>query len=380
MKLNMFDFILHIILLLFTFYALARVVDVFFVETLEIISKRLKLSSDIAGATFMAVGSSAPELFVSFLALFKVAESAQSIGAGTIVGSAIFNILVIIGVSALFRQALLTWQPVVRDLIFYSVIILVLLLTFMDGYITLGDALIFVGFYVVYLLSFGLWKKLFPYETKGDKQHEYDENGESEQDKVRKADLNWKNAFDKLLALVFVDLKKKPNWYLVNFVIAIIMLGVLSHYMVESAVEIAHYMGISEVIISLTILAAGTSVPDLLSSINVAKKGRGDMAIANAVGSNIFDIAIGLGLPWVIVLLYRQKQIAVATENLYSSVVLLFATVFALLFLLLMKKWEMGRYAGILLVGAYIFYVLSQIGIIELNICFNVYGHHCFVL
>lgn len=376
----MSDFIFHVVILLFTFYALARVVDVFFVETLEIISKRLKLSSDIAGATFMAVGSSAPELFVSFLALFKVAESSQSIGAGTIVGSAIFNILVIIGVSALFRQALLTWQPVVRDLIFYSVIILVLLLTFMDGYITLGDALIFVGFYVVYLFSFGIWRKFFPYETKGDKDNEFDENGESEQDKVRQTELTWKNAFDKLLALVFIDLKKKPNWYLVNFVIAILLLGVLSHYMVESAVGVAHYIGVSEVIISLTILAAGTSVPDLLSSINVAKKGRGDMAIANAVGSNIFDIAIGLGLPWMIVLLFRQKQIAVATENLYSSVVLLFATVFALLFLLLMKKWEMGRYAGIFLVGAYVFYVLSQIGIIELDICFNVYGHHCFVL
>jgi len=374
------EFWLNCILLIFTFYALARVVDVYFVETLEIISKRLKLSSDIAGATFMAAGSSAPELFVSFLALFKVSESSQSIGAGTIVGSAIFNILVIIGVSALFKRAYLTWQPVVRDLVFYSVIILVLLLTFMDGYITLGDALIFVGFYILYLFSFGIWRRFFPYETKGDKELDVAEELESEQTKIRQAKLSWRNVFDKFLSVFFVDLKKRPGFYFFNFLLSIILLGLLSYYMVESAVNVAHFLNVPEVVISLTILAAGTSVPDLLSSINVAKKGRGDMAIANAVGSNIFDIAIGLGLPWTIVLLYRQSSIAVATENLYSSVVLLFATVFALLFLLLMKRWEMGRYAGILLVGAYVFYVLSQIGIIELNLCFNVAGHWCFVL
>ena len=79
--------IYHGLLLLFTFYVLARIVEVFFIDSLEHISGRLRLSSDIAGATFMAVGSSAPELFVAMLALLRVAEE-QAIGSGTIVGSA----------------------------------------------------------------------------------------------------------------------------------------------------------------------------------------------------------------------------------------------------------------------------------------------------
>ncbi len=373
------QFILNIVLLLFTFYLIARVVDVFFVESLEIVSKRLKLSSDVAGATFMAVGSSAPELFVSFLALWRISEQ-QAIGAGTIVGSAIFNVLVIIGISALYKRAVLTWQPVIRDMLFYVVVIILLFFTFSDGAITLIEAIYFVAFYVAYLFSFGIWKKWFPYQTKGDIAQKMIEEDEIEQQKIRSDRWTIKNVADKILCFAFVDLSKYPKLYMVNFLVAVLMLGGLSYIMVESAVGMSQYLGIPEVIISLTILAIGTSIPDLLSSINVAKKGRGDMAIANAVGSNIFDIALGLGLPWLIIILWKGESVPVLTENLDSSIILLFATVVALLFLLVAKRWEIGRYAGILLVGMYIFYILTQIGIIDFELCLNVLGHWCFAL
>jgi len=363
--------ILWILGLFLTFYLLALVVEVYFVETLEIISKRLKLSSDIAGATFMAVGSSAPELFVAILALFRVQEQ-QSMGAGTIVGSAIFNILVIIGASALVKRAVLTWQPVIRDLIFYVICILLLLFTFRDGAISLLDALMYLAVYVVYLFSFGFWKKLVPYEIAADNVVE-DENTDDEpshQQKIRQSQWTWKNAPEKLLSFFFADLKKRPQLLFLNFGVSIIFLALLSHFMVEFAVEIAHSFGLPEVIIALTILAVGTSIPDLMSSIIVARKGQGDMAIANAVGSNIFDIAIGLGLPWIFIILWRGESVQVVTENLESSIVLLFATVIALLFLLIIRRWEIGRYAGILLIGAYIWYILSQIGWISWQVCF----------
>ncbi|MBU0648245.1 calcium/sodium antiporter [Patescibacteria group bacterium] len=368
------EFVFNIFLLLFSFYALARIVDLFFVETLDIISKRLRLSSDIAGATFMAVGSSAPELFVAVLALFRATEQ-QSIGAGTIVGSAIFNVLVIVGASGLFKRAILTWQPVIRDLLFYIVTIILVLFTFADGQITIGDALLYVGVYVVYLFSFGIWKKIFPYTMKADEEAALAED--DAQQKMRKSNWNIKNFFDKFLTLVFIDLKKFPRFFVVNFLISILFLIGLSHLLVESAVGVAHYLHIPEVIIALTILAAGTSVPDLLSSINVAKKGYGDMAVSNAVGSNIFDIGVGLGLPWLIMLLWGRESIPVETENLYSSVVLLFATVLALLFLLVSRRWEIGRYAGVILIGCYVFYLLTQAGVIEFEMCWNLGGTWC---
>ena len=363
--------ILWVLALVLTFYLLAQVVEIYFVETLEIISKRLKLSSDIAGATFMAVGSSAPELFVSILALFRVQDQ-QAMGAGTIVGSAIFNILVIIGASALVKRAVLSWQPVIRDLIFYVLCILLLLFTFRDGSITLFDALLYLVVYIVYLFSFGFWKKLVPYEISSDNIDADDQidHSESLQQEIRQADWTWKNAPNKILSFFFADLQKRPNLLFLNFGVSIFFLAVLSHFMVEAAVHVAHGFGIPEVIIALTILAIGTSIPDLMSSIIVARKGQGDMAIANAVGSNIFDIAIGLGLPWIFIILWRGESVQVVTENLESSIVLLFATVIALLFLLIVRRWAIGRFAGVLLIGAYLWYLFTQIGWISWEICF----------
>lgn len=368
--------ILDFVILVFTFYVLARLIDVFFVETLEIISKKLKLSSDVAGATFMAVGSSAPELFVSFLALTKISEQ-QSLGAGTIVGSAIFNILVIIGASALFKRALLTWQPVIRDMTFYILTIILLLVTFIDGKITLLDSVAFILLYVVYILSLGYWKIIFPYTSKDDIVDVLSEAGEKEKKEIRSEKLSFKNLLEKILSLFFFDLNKKPGFYTINFLISIIFLAILSHFMVESAVSIAVFFNVPSVIIGLTILAAGTSIPDLLSSINVAKKGKGDMAISNAVGSNIFDIAIGLGLPWLLLILFTGRTVTVVTESLTSSIFLLFATVVALLFLLIAKKWEIGRYAGILLIASYVFYILTQLGIVSFSLCLNLGSPFC---
>jgi K+-dependent Na+/Ca+ exchanger-like protein len=368
--------LIEFIILIFSFYAIARVIDLFFIETLDIISKRLKLSSDVAGATFMAVGSSAPELFVAFLALTKISEQ-QAIGAGTIVGSAIFNILVIVGVSALVRRAFLTWQPLVRDMLFYIVSIIVLLITFMDGAIGLFDALIFVGIYILYLLSFKFWQKLFPYTSKDDLNQQQDLE-EHLQYETRISQLSIKNILDKVLLIFFGNLKKNPKLLVYNFLLSVFFLALLSHLMVDSAVEIAHFFNVPSAIIGLTILAAGTSIPDLLSSMSVAKRGKGDMAISNAVGSNIFDIAIGLGLPWVVFILITGEKIVVATENLYSSIILLFATVLSLLFILATRRWEIGRYAGVLLIAFYIFYLITQIGWVSFSLCLNLKEPLCF--
>ena len=80
-------------------------------------------------------------------------------------------------------------------------------------------------------------------------------------------------------------------------------------------------------IIALTVLAAGTSVPDLISSIIVARQGRGEMAVANAVGSNIFDILVGLGLPWAIAIVVLGTDVHVGVDDLWTSTIVLLSTV-----------------------------------------------------
>jgi Ca2+/Na+ antiporter len=109
--------------------------------------------------------------------------------------------------------------------------------------------------------------------------------------------------------------------------------------------------------VALTVLAAGTSVPDLFASVVVARKGRGDMAVANAIGSNVFDILIGLGLPWLLVLIFQGGAITIGTADLLTSTFLLVGTV-ALLFAFLTTGHKLTRREGAILVLVYAIYVL----------------------
>ncbi|EDS36458.1 conserved hypothetical protein [Culex quinquefasciatus] len=111
--------ILHILGVIYMFVALAIVCDEFFVPSLDVIIEKLGITDDVAGATFMAAGGSAPELFTSVIGVFV---SFDDVGIGTIVGSAVFNILFVIGMCALFSKTLLTltWWPLFRDCTFYS--------------------------------------------------------------------------------------------------------------------------------------------------------------------------------------------------------------------------------------------------------------------
>ena len=348
------NLILYSLALLASFYLLAVICDRYFVFSLDKIALKLNMNSDMAGATLMAVGSSAPELFVSFIALYKPGNEAM--GAGTIVGSALFNILVIIGASAIVRKAFIAWQPVIRDIIFYSLSILLLIYAFWDGKITLLESIAFLALYVVYVIAVLNWRKILPY--KDDEKDVVEELKEGEVKEIEKKSIFGKflNGIHLLLDFIF----PKPEKYWLVFFMSIAFIAGLSWVLVESAVGISVILHIPAVIIGLTVLAAGTSIPDLMSSLIVARQGRGGMAISNAIGSNIFDILIGLGLPWLIVTI-GGKIIPVATENLNSSIILLFATVIAVLGFLAAKKWHINKFAGIGLISIYIAYLFWNI-------------------
>lgn len=287
-----------------------------------------------------------------FFALIKPGDHAN-IGSGTIVGSAIFNILVIIGAAAAFRQAKLTWQPVFRDALFYCFSIVVLLYVFWDGRVTLAESFLFVGLYLIYLFAVVNWKKWLPYKDVD--PIDVLEEGSKKNMLAR--------ASKQILAFIIPDCRRKPSRYLATFIGAILAIAGLSYILVEAAVGMGELLHISPTIIALTVLAAGTSIPDLLSSVIVAKQGRGDMAVSNAIGSNIFDICFGLGFPWMLIPLIKGGTIQVAKENLLGSVFLLFATVVAILFVLIIRHWTIGRRAGLILICVYIFYVLYNIAL-----------------
>lgn len=149
--------ILHILGVVYMFVALAIVCDEFFVPALDVIIEKLEIQDDVAGATFMAAGGSAPELFTSVIGVFV---SFDDVGIGTIVGSAVFNILFVIGMCAIFSKTVLTltWWPLFRDCFFYSVSLITLIMFFKDNYIYWYEALVLFSFYIGYV-SFMKWNQ-----------------------------------------------------------------------------------------------------------------------------------------------------------------------------------------------------------------------------
>lgn len=143
--------VLHIIGMMYMFVSLAIVCDEFFVPALGVITDKLAISDDVAGATFMAAGGSAPELFTSLIGVF-IAHS--NVGIGTIVGSAVFNILFVIGMCALFSREVLnlTWWPLFRDVSFYILDLILLIIFFLDNVIMWWESMILVAGYTLYVI------------------------------------------------------------------------------------------------------------------------------------------------------------------------------------------------------------------------------------
>ena len=142
---------LHVVGMVYMFVALAIVCDEFFVPTLEVITDKLEISDDVAGATFMAAGGSAPELFTSLIGVFI---SHSNVGIGTIVGSAVFNILFVIGMCAIFSREMLhlTWWPLFRDVSFYILDLVMLIAFFLDNVIMWWESAMLVMGYVCYVI------------------------------------------------------------------------------------------------------------------------------------------------------------------------------------------------------------------------------------
>lgn len=142
---------LHVLGMGYMFVALAIVCDEFFVPALDVIIERLAIRDDVAGATFMAAGGSAPELFTSIIGVFV---SFDDVGIGTIVGSAVFNILFVIGACAMFSRTTLslTWWPLFRDCTFYSISLMVLIYCFRDSEIYWQEALVLFSLYGAYVM------------------------------------------------------------------------------------------------------------------------------------------------------------------------------------------------------------------------------------
>ncbi|XP_004262396.1 sodium/potassium/calcium exchanger 4 isoform X2 [Orcinus orca] len=505
--------LLHILGALYMFYALAIVCDDFFVPSLEKICEKLHLSEDVAGATFMAAGSSTPELFASVIGVFI---THGDVGVGTIVGSAVFNILCIIGVCGLSAGQVirLTWWAVCRDSVYYTLSVVVLIAFIYDEEIVWWEGLVLIVLYVFYILIMKYNVKMQAFFTVKQKtiangntvsseledgndycgsssddpsmpllgqvkeepqysknpvvmvdevmsssppkftfpeaglrvmitnkfgprtrlrmasriiinerqrlissangvsskplqngRHESIENGnvpvenpaelqqereqplpppepelveaaflspfsmpEARGDKAKWV-LTWPLIF---LLCVTIPNCSKPRWekfFMLTFALATLWIAVFSYLMVWLVTIIGYTLGIPDVIMGITFLAAGTSVPDCMASLIVTRQGLGDMAVSNTIGSNVFDILVGLGVPWGLqtMVINYGSTVKINSRGLVYSVVLLLGSVALTVLGIHLNKWRLDRKLGIYVLVLYAIFLCFSI-MIEFNV------------
>ena len=169
-----------------------------------------------------------------------------------------------------------------------------------------------------------------------------------------------------LLAYTIPNCKKRRNLWPLVFVESILYIGFFSYFMVWWATTVGATVGISDEVMGYTFLAAGTSVPDLLSSVIVARQGHGDMAVSSSIGSNIFDITFGLPLPWMLwSLAHGLDDYPVNSDSLTFSLMLLIIMLVAIVAIIAQQGWKMTNTLGATMVFLYALFltlVLLQSG------------------
>jgi len=572
--------------IMYTFIALAIICDEFFVPALEVIAEKLNMTPDVAGATLMAAGGSAPELFTNIFATFDESDA----GFGTIIGSAVFNVLFVIGMCAMFSKECLnlTWWPLARDCIFYTVglcIVAAFIGLSSKNEIELWESLILFGMYFLYIALMYYNQRLYRwvchklgtqndltvevlrdensgrlsdrksriYSSVGQTtfstpgtfrvgiQHlmlgdddaskswvraraviylagdveetfnnldtnkdgkldskelhellmgcdldfdndklkmllgELDKNGDGTVDleefiiwyigseqRIRRDILELWNTYDKdknnlltmdeirtllcshyqmkksdvdnTIAELFKDKKegdgvtleqffdwydaselfeihkieaeaqqqlskgfqelfKWPNgcfqrfWFIITlplmilffitmpdvrrpgkarycyitFLMSIAWIGAFAYFMVNWAIAVGDTVKIPNYIMGMTFLAAGTSIPDLLSSVIVARQGHGDMAVSSSIGSNIFDILVGLPAPWIFFTLIKEKNVKIFSCELAISIVVLVIMLVCVVTAIMFSGWKMSKGLGYAMFLLYIAFLTQDL-------------------
>lgn len=161
------------------------------------------------------------------------------------------------------------------------------------------------------------------------------------------------------LWLTLPDTRKKTSrkFFAVTFLGSILWIAVFSYLMVWWATITGDTVGLPPEVMGLTFLAAGTSIPDLITSVIVARKGFGDMAVSSSVGSNIFDVTVGLPLPWFLYTCVFHQPISVSSEGLGCSIILLFTMLIAVFMCILVSGWKMSKLLGMSMFVLYFIFV-----------------------
>ena len=275
------------------------------------IAAKMKIPPMIIGLTVVAMGTSMPEFFVSFVSALK---GTSDLAVGNVVGSNIFNTMLIVGTTALVTPMVIAKSTVKKDIPFAVLASAMLLPMAIDGSISRIDAAVLFAVFIAFML----------YTVRSAKKEKDSGNEE--------------------------EVKEMPVWRAVAFlVLGLACLIVGSNLFVDGATAVASLLGVSEAVIGLTVVAGGTSLPELATSVVAARKGQCAIAMGNVIGSNVFNILMILGVTGMI---HPMSIIGITRLDLtvmQLSIILLWIFSFT--------KYTVARWEGGLLVALFLAYM-----------------------
>ncbi|XP_073954149.1 sodium/potassium/calcium exchanger 5-like isoform X2 [Choristoneura fumiferana] len=428
--------VIHCVLAIYCFLLLGTVCEQYFVPAIDIICERLDMEEDVAGATFMAAASSSPELFINCVGTFV---TQGDLGVGAVVGSAVFNVLAVPACCGLIAGTVieLDWWSVSRDCLMYAVSVVALILTLLDDKVLWHEALVLVLMYTLYILAMVFNDRLgkfvrgrlcyfnkpkmyteitpllvkekgYSVETILNKpcktssrtnKHRDLENGIEMIRRHDSADSDSSNStiwpwpdektsgarrllwiltwpISLVLWMTVPDCRRRRALYPLTFIMCIVWIGGVSYLVAWIITIIGDTFDVPDSITGLTILAAGTSLPEAVSSVLVTNQGHGTMGISNSIGSNTFDILLCLGLPWLVKSLYYPATpgdhwVIINSSGLSYNAISLLSTLFALYGCLALNKFQLDWKIGLTCAGIYVGYLVLA-ALIELNVFFPV--------
>lgn len=284
------------------------------------LAKNIGVSPMMIGLTIVAMGSSAPEMLVSASA--AMAGNADT-GVGNAIGSNITNIALVLGVTAVFKPLFVNSKTVNRE---FPILIAVTALAayfLHDNQMSRTEGVILFIMFIITILGM-IWLA-----TKADADDPLIEENDIE-----------------------IPHNLSMGWAISWVIVGLILLPLSAHYLVESAVDIARVLGISELIIGLTIVAIGTSLPELAACIAGVRKGEDDLIMGNIIGSNIFNILAVLAMPGLFAPGALDPQVAVRDIWVMLAITLL---LFVFTFDVLGRR-RINRYEGLVLVACFVGY------------------------
>ncbi|MGK0209588.1 MAG: cation:H+ antiporter [Patescibacteria group bacterium] len=318
------------IILLISLAVLSKSSD-WFTDAAEKVGLRLGMSSFVVGVTIVAIGTSLPELISS---MFAVLSGNSEIVAGNIVGSNIANILLILGVAALIAKRIEVKEAFIRiDLMVFIMSAFIVVFVMFDAKIVFFEAILLVlcfVFYLIYILR----------------------------DKEPSTKAAKKDVKGNIKKKVKTEVKEHGLHFFVylQLIISLVLLTIASKYTIDSVVVLSNLLSIGKDVIAATVVAFGTSLPELAVSVSAARRGNAEIAVGNILGSNIFNSFMVLGVAGIFGTLVVAPNI--------MSIGLLYMIVATFLYFFIIKDRTISFWEGGFLVLMYLMFILQILGLL----------------